>query len=63
MLIGLFGAVDRYSEAAIESEAAMPVIRPESAISLTFCSASVSPASAPVSSTRASFKPSTTEPA
>ncbi len=52
----------RYSEAAIESEAAIPVIPPVSAISCVFWRANVKPARAPVSSTRASFRPRTIEP-
>ena len=54
--------VDRYSEAAMDSAAAMPVIEPVRAISRAFCRANVRPARAPVSSTSASLSPSTMEP-
>ncbi len=50
---------DRYSLDAIDSVAAMPVIRPDSAMRRVFCMASVRPASVPVISTMASFMPST----
>ena len=50
---------DKYSLDAIDSVAAMPVIRPDSAMSRVFCMASVRPASVPVISTMASFIPST----
>ena len=52
----------RYSLAAIEKDAAMPVISPARAIRRVFCNAKVRPAKAPVSSTNASFKPRTMEP-
>ena len=54
--------IERYSDAAIDNEAAMPVIRPTTAISFVFCNARVNPANAPVNSTSASFKPRTIEP-
>ena len=50
---------ERYSLDAMESVAAMPVIRPESAMRRVFCMASVRPASVPVISTMASFMPNT----
>jgi len=46
----------------MESDALSPVINPVVAISCVSRSASVKPASAPVSSTSASLKPSTIEP-
>ncbi len=54
--------VDRYSDAAIESDAAIPVMRPTIIISRVFWRARVRPASAPVSSTNASERPRTIEP-
>ena len=50
---------DRNSLDAMESVAAMPVIRPDSAINCVFCMASVRPANVPVISTMASFMPNT----
>jgi len=46
--------VERYSEAAIDSDAAIPVMKPAIAIRRVFRKARVNPASAPVSSTSAS---------
>ena len=53
---------DRYSEAPIESEAATPMMRPATAMIRASWRAKVRPASVPVNSTRASLRPSTTEP-
>ena len=55
-------SVERYSEAAIDIEAAIPVINPTIAINFVSLSARVKPANAPVNSTRPSFTPKTTEP-
>lgn len=54
--------VERYSEAAIENDAAIPVINPATAINLVFCKAKVNPARVPVNSTKASFNPKTIDP-
>ena len=54
--------VERYSEEAIDKAAAIPVMLPVRAISLESLKARVNPANAPVNSTKASFRPSTTEP-
>jgi hypothetical protein len=43
--------VDKYSDAAIENEAAIPVINPAIAIKRVFCNAKVNPAKVPVNST------------
>ena len=52
---------DKYSDAAIDKDAAIPVIKPARPTSLLFASANVSPANVPVSSTKASFNPKTME--
>ena len=49
-------------DAAIENVADTPVIIPVNATSLVFASANVTPAIAPVSSTKASFNPNTIAP-
>ena len=62
-LEGFFSAlVDKYSEAAIESAAAIPVMAPVSATNFECCKAKAYPANAPVNSTKAAFRPQTTEP-
>ena len=53
---------DRYSEAPILKAAAIPVTSPARATRFRLCRAKVSPAKAPVNSTRASDMPSTTLP-
>jgi len=53
---------DKYSEAHIENEAAIPVTSPDNAISSIFCNANVNPAKTPVSSTKASLSQSTIDP-
>lgn len=53
----------RYSDAAMDREAATPTMRPVAAISFGDCNANVRPKRAPVISTIASFRPRTIEPA
>ena len=61
-VMGLFSPsalLDKYSDAPIENDAAIPVTRPDNAINSIFCNANVKPASTPVSSTKASLSHST----
>ena len=69
LVIGIFSAslrpeerAERNSEEAMEKVAEIPVIRPDRATKRLSCRAKVSPARVPVSSTSASFNPSTMEP-
>gem|GEM_PF-6307197 len=54
--------MDKYSEPAIEKEAATHIIKPETATIFVFCKANDKPAKAHVSSTNASFNHKTIEP-
>ena len=54
--------VARYSEAPMDKEALIPVIKPITAIRTVSWNARVNPANAPVNSTNASLKPSTMDP-
>ena len=58
-----FSFDSRYAEPAIESAAATPMIRPVAPTDFVFENASAMPLSVPVSSTKASFIPSTMPPA